>query len=121
MNCAALALLAKSCFAMQSFFPSFAYLLMTWIVYPFMSVCCLPILILPALLIYSIVSLPPASTLSANSVYESALPLLYLMPVTDLCLSDLSWESIKLHMDPDATAPHYTHVDLNFKNLKILI
>ncbi len=107
LNGAALALFAKSCFAMQSFqsgFPVFAYLLITWTVYPFMIVCCLPILTLPASPSYSIVYLPPASTLSTNSVYESVLPSLHLTPVTDLCLSDFSCDSIKLHMDPDAAA-----------------
>ncbi len=94
-------------FAMQallSVIPVLAYLSITWTVYPFLSVCCLPILIMPASLSYSIFCLPPASTLSMNSVYEFALTSLYLTPVTDLCLSDLSCESIKLHMDPGATA-----------------
>ncbi len=83
----------------QSGFPVFGYLLITWTVYPFMIVCCLPILTLPASLSYSIVCLPPALTLSTNSVYESVLPSLYLTPVTVL-----SCDSIKLHMDPDAAA-----------------
>ncbi len=88
---------------MQSFlsvFPVFAYLLMTWTVYPFMIVFCLPILTLPASLTYSTVCLPPASTLSTNTVYESALPSLHLMPITDLYLS---CDSIKLHVSVKAT------------------
>ncbi len=106
LNWAALALFAKSCFAMQSFlsvFPMCSCLLITWTVNLFMMICCLLILTLPALPSYSIVCLPPASTLSTNSVYEYALPSLYLIPVTDLCLSDLSCDLIKLHIDPDAT------------------
>ncbi len=67
----------------------FAYLLITWTVYPFMIVC-----------------LPPASTLSMNSVCESALPSLYLTPVTDL-----SCDSIKLHVDLMPLPPHYKHID----------
>ncbi len=91
--------LCRSCalcevlFLLCSHFWAFAYLLITWTVYPFMIVCCLPRGVI-------IVCLPPASTLSTNSVYESALLSVYLTPVTDSCLSDLSCDSIKLHMDP---------------------
>ncbi len=54
LNCATLALFVKSCFAMQSFlsvFPVFAYLLITWTVYPFIKICCLPAYSDPACLI----------------------------------------------------------------------
>ncbi len=92
------------CYAVVSErFPMCACLLITWTVNLFMMICCLLILTLPASPSYSIVCLPPVSTLSTNSVYEYALPSLYLMPVTDLCLSDLSCDLIKLHIDPDAT------------------
>ncbi len=93
--------------AMQTFlsvFPVFDFLLLTWTVYPFLKELCLPILTLPALLICSVICLPPALISSLNSVYDSVLPTWYLTPGIDLCLYDLSCEVIKLHMDLNDTA-----------------
>ncbi len=43
-------------------------------------------LTLPALLICSVICLPPALISSLNSVFDSVLPTWYLMPGIDLCL-----------------------------------
>ncbi len=82
----------------------FDFLLPTWTVYPFLKELCLPILTLPALLICSVICLPPALISSLNSVYDYVLPTWYLTPGIDLCLYDLSCEVIKLHMDLNDTA-----------------
>ncbi len=92
---------------MQTFlsvFPMFDFLLPTWTVYPFMKELCLPNLTLPALLICSVICLPPALISSLNTVYDSVLPTWYLTPGIDLCLYDLSCEVIKLQMDLNDTA-----------------
>ncbi len=47
---------------------------------------CLPNLTLPALLICSVICLPPALISSLNSVFDSVLPTWYLTPGIDLCL-----------------------------------
>ncbi len=82
----------------------FDFLVPTWTVYPFMKEFSLPNLTLPALLICSVICLPPALISSLNSVYDSVLPTWYLTPGIDLCLYDLSCEVIKLHMDLNDTA-----------------
>ncbi len=82
----------------------FDFLLPTWTVYPFMKELCLPKLTLPALLICSIICLPPALISSLNTVYDSVLPTWYLTPEIDICLYDLSCEVIKLQMDLNDTA-----------------
>ncbi len=75
--------------AMQTFLsviPVLNFLLPTWTVSPFMRELCLPNLTLPALLICSVICLPPALISSLNSVFDSVLPPWYLTPGIDLCL-----------------------------------
>ncbi len=69
-----------------SVIPVLGFLLPTWPVSPFMRELCLPNLTLPALLICSVICLPPALISSLNSVFDSVLPTWYLTPGIDLCL-----------------------------------
>ncbi len=69
-----------------SVIPVLGFLLPTWTVSPFMRELCLPNLTLPALLICSVICLPPALISSLNSVFDSVLPTWYLTPGIDLCL-----------------------------------
>ncbi len=60
-------------------------------------------LTLPAFWIYSLSAACP--DLCIDPVYESALPMLLLLLLIELCLSDLLFVPIKLHMDLNVTDP----------------
>ncbi len=84
---------------------------MTWIVYWTLNLRRLPTLIISALFTVYPECLPPAPIISLNS--DSALPTLCLKLVFELCLSDLHFVLIKLHMDPhasDSVLHNYTKI-----------
>ncbi len=78
-------------------------LCMTWTVYWTLNLRRLPTLIISALFTVYPECLLPAPIISLNSDSDSALPTLCLKPVFELCLSDLHFVLIKLHMDPHAS------------------
>ncbi len=93
-------LVAKSCFGTADIserFPLCVFLLTTWTVYSIWPFCCLPF--------GCTLCLPPAPTFCIDSVYESDLPTLLLILLIKLCLSDLFFVLIKLHMDLNITDP----------------
>ncbi len=72
---------------------------MTWTVYWTLNLRRLPTLIISALFTDYPECLPPAPIISLNSDSDSALPTLCLKLVFELCLSDLHFVLLKLHMD----------------------
>ncbi len=76
---------------------------MTWTVYWTLNLHRLPTLIISALFTDYPECLPPAPIISLNSDSDSALPTLCLKLVFELCLSDLHFVLLKLHMDPHAS------------------
>ncbi len=76
---------------------------MTWTVYWTLNLRRLPTLIISALFTVYPECLLPAPIISLNSDSDSTLPTLCLKLVFELCLSDLHFVLIKLHMDPHAS------------------
>ncbi len=76
---------------------------MTWTIYWTLNLRCLPTLLISALFTDYPECLPPAPIISLNSDSDSALPTLCLKLVFELCLSDLHFVLLKLHMDPHAS------------------
>ncbi len=75
--------------------------------FPPLSGCNTCLLTLPVFWIYSLSAVCP--DLCIDLVYESSLPMLFLLLLIELCLSDLFLLLIKLHMDLNVTDPslHY--------------
>ncbi len=99
-------LVVKSCFATADISERFP-----WVSFPVDYLDCLfssghllpAFLTLPAFWIYSLSAASP--DLCIDPVYESALPTLLLLLLIELCLSDLRFVLIKLHMDLNVTDP----------------